>query len=72
MNRALFLATLRRVGMTQLTFAASVGVHKATVYHWGGAGGPFPKWVELLLAAWARNQELETTLKLFERRTPIS
>lgn len=68
MTREQFLAELKALGLTQGRFASLTGIYPSTVYHWGGAGGPFPQWVELLLAAWHENRQLESALKLFERR----
>lgn len=62
LTREAFLLALRDLRMTQGRFADHAGVSRTAVYHWGGPSGPFPKWVEMLLASWQRNRELEAQL----------
>jgi hypothetical protein len=63
MTREEFLSALRALRMNQGQFARHAGVHPTTVYHWGTTGGPFPKWAEMLLAAWEAHRELERELE---------
>lgn len=58
MTRAEFSTGLKAVGMSRADFARHVGIHPATVYHWGGPGKPFPQWATMLLAAWLDNMRL--------------
>jgi hypothetical protein len=57
-----FLERLSALAMGQGAFAHYVGVHPSSVYHWGAAGGPFPKWVDCLLTAWEENKRLKAQL----------
>lgn len=62
MNRETFLARLEALGLNQAKFSRETGIHAGTVYHWGGAGGPFPQWVTTLLNAWEDNRAKHSAL----------
>lgn len=58
MTRAEFSSALKDLGMNRSGFAAFVGIHKHTVYHWGADGTPFPVWVPVLLRQLQENMRL--------------
>jgi hypothetical protein len=58
-----FRAALEAVGLTVEGFAALTGQHRTTCQYWGRprsgrAVQAFPRWVPLLLAAWAAHPEM--------------
>jgi len=62
-----FIARLRQLGLSQTDFAWRTGVVRDSVYHWGASGGPFPLWVDALLAAWEDNQSKQAIIKRLAR-----
>ena len=64
MNRQQFRDSLKALGMTRGQFAKHVGLHPASVYHWGGQDHPVPHWAVMLVAAWEANKRQEAELRM--------
>ena len=58
-DRRQFLASLKRLAISQTRFGEIVETDPGTIYHWGTTKRtPFPGWVPLVLAAWEDNKRL--------------